>query len=457
MYEKETADRKKLIIVGGGAAGMAVATSVRRHGNYDITVFSSDSHTAYSQCGMPFVLAREIEDFNSLVLRKKEFFEDMDIDLRLNTTVDSIDLEARTVSTGKKTYTFDKLLIATGSRPEVPGNLRSGAELDNVFTLRTLSDGMEIDRAMEKAESIVVIGGGGIGVEIAIAAAKRGLRTFLVNRGTSLLSHNIDPDMAEIVQEHIESLGVSVLTGETPQSINGQNKVESVTIGGEDFPADMVVISTGVWPETELASDAGIEIGSTGGIIVNDHLQVKTKQGFDPDVYAGGECVQLYDFVTGSPMLSQLASTARRMAGTIRDNLVSKPSGFGSIVNPWVAAVAELQVGTVGINTRIAREHGIDIVSGLATGSTRAGYYPGSTRIFVKLLFSNRVLVGAQVIGGEGVKERIDGLSLAIKKKTTVDELLELETCYTPPLSTLKDPMIFAVRGALKKIPGSKK
>jgi NADH oxidase (H2O2-forming) len=140
------------------------------------------------------------------------------------------------------------------------------------------------------------------------------------------------------------------------------------------------------------------------------------------------------------------------MAGVIRDNLISQERSFGPVISPWVAVIGELEVGTVGITSKVASLNGIDIVSGLATGTTSAGYYPGSTQLYIKLLFSDRVLVGAQVIGGKGVKERIDGLSLAISKRTTVEELLELETCYTPPVGTLVDPLTYAAKGALRKM-----
>jgi len=453
MNDIDPADRKKLIIIGGGAVGLAVATSVKRHSDYDVLVFSSDPHASYSQCGIPFVIAGDISDFNSLLLRSREFFEEAGIDLRTGTTVQSIDLANRTVLAEGENYNFDRLVIATGSTPSIPEKLRSGALLENVFTVRTLQDGMRLEKALLKASNTVIIGGGAIGAELAAACSRRGLNTLLVNRSSSLLSHNIDPDMADIVREHLESMGVQVITDYAPQALNGEDIVRSVTIGGKEFPADVVIISAGVKPETELAADAGIMIGPTGGIIINDDLQVKLTDGtYDPDVYCGGECAQLQDLITGRPLLSQLASTARRMAGVIRDNLIEEQSSFGPVISPWVAVIGELEVGTVGITTQVARLNGIDLVSGLATGTTSAGYYPGSTRLYIKLLFRNRILVGAQAIGGKGIKERIDGLSLAISKRTTVDEILNLETCYTPPLGTLVDPLTYAAKGALRKM-----
>jgi NADH oxidase (H2O2-forming) len=453
MNDIDPADRKKLIIIGGGAVGLAVATSVKRHSDYDVLVFSSDSHASYSQCGIPFVIAGDISDFNSLLLRSKEFFEEAGIDLRTGTTVQSVDLANRTVLADGENYNFDRLVIATGSTPSIPEELKAGALLENVFTVRTLQDGIRLEKALLKASNTVIIGGGAIGAELAAACSGRGLNTLLVSRSSSLLSHNIDPDMADIVREHLESLGVQILTDYAPQTLNGEDSVRSVTIGGKEFPAEVVIISAGVKPETKLAADAGIMTGPTGGIIINDDLQVKLTDGtYDPDVYCGGECAQLQDLITGRPLLSQLASTARRMAGVIRDNIIEEHSSFGPVISPWVAVIGELEVGTVGITTQVARLNGIDLVSGLATGTTSAGYYPGSTRLYIKLLFRNRILVGAQAIGGKGIKERIDGLSLAISKRTTVDELLNLETCYTPPLGTLVDPLTYAAKGALRKM-----
>ena len=450
--DEETTQRQKLVIIGGGAVGMAVATHTQRHGNYSVTVISKDTHTAYSQCGMPFVLGGEIKDFDALIVRSPEFFEQMGINVRLNTTVNAIDIDSKTIHVGDEILPFDKLVIATGSRTHIPDNIKPYIKLDNVFTLRTLSDGMNIQNSLETGTDLTIVGSGSIGVEVAASAAKLGINTTLVNRNYSLLSRNIDSDMSEIVRSHLVSMGVDVITDTVPESMNGTTKVESVTIDNNDIPTDIVLISTGVMPETSLAQDAGIEIGESNGIVVNEHLQVKVGDRFHPDVFSSGECAEVYDLTTGEPFVSQLGSTARRMAAVIGDNLCGIHSTFGAITNPWICVAGNLQIGAVGITSQSAGKSGKKVITGISKGLTRAGYYPGGSQIFIKLIFSDRYLVGAQIIAGEGVKERIDGLAFAIKKKATIDEMLEMETCYAPPVSMLIDPIMYAVEDAHKKI-----
>ncbi|MBW6469874.1 MAG: FAD-dependent oxidoreductase [Methanosarcinaceae archaeon] len=451
MYEK-TNSRQKLVIIGGGAAGMAVATHTKRHGNYSITVISKDEHTAYSQCGIPFVLGGEIEDFNELIVKKPEFFEQMGINIRLNTTVNVIDIDSKTIYLGDEILSFDKLVIATGSRTQIPDNIKPNIELDNVFTLRTLSDGMKIQNALKNTDNLTIIGGGSIGVEVAASAAKRGINTTLVNRNYSLLSHNIDPDMSEIVRSYLVSMGVGVITDTVPESINGTATVESVTIDGTDIPTDTVIISAGVLPDTSLARNTQIEIGKSGGIVVDEQLRVKIGDAFHTDVFSGGECAEVYNLITREPFVSQLGSTARRMAAVIADNLCGTPSTFGPIINPWVCVAGDFQIGSVGLTSRIAEKNGENIITGMSKGLTRASYYPEGSQIFIKLIFSDRYLIGAQVIAGEGVKERIDGLAFAIRKRGTIDEMLEMETCYAPPVSMLIDPIMYAIKDAYKKM-----
>lgn len=456
MKEKNIPERKKVIIIGAGAVGMPVATSLKRHSSHSVTIFSTDAHTAYSQCGMPFVIGGKIKDFTTLIQRDDRFFRDMDIDLRLETRVDSINLANKTISSDGEEYQFDRLVIATGSRPRIPEGIK-GTLLKNVFTLRTLSDAMKIEEALKNASGVFIIGGGAIGAELAAATAGRNIHTTLINRSSSILSHNMDPDMADPVQEHLEALGVKVITGHVPESVNGKEKVESVTIAGTDFPADLVIFSAGVIPENELAIKAGIDIGPTGGIIVNKHLQAFVNGKVNPDVYCGGECVEVHEYITGKPMLSQVATTARRMAAIIASNLISTQEEFHPILNPWVAVIGEIQAGSTGLNSREAERNNLKVVTGLAAGSTSAGYYPGGSRIYIKLIFSERYLIGAQVVGGRGVKERIDALTLAIKKKATVEDIKDMETCYAPPVSTVLDPVNFAAKGAMKKMPRAKK
>lgn len=453
MVKREKRQGKKLLIIGGGAVGMAVSTGATRHGNYEVTVISSDKHASYSQCGIPYVFSGEIPNFEQLIVRDLEFFQEMGIKLRLETQVDSIDLTSNTIRIADEKLAFDKLVIATGSKASIPRNIETGTLLKNVFTLRTLSDGMHIAEALKDAKNVVIIGAGFIGCEVAIATARRGIRTSLLSRSNTILSSSLDPDMAETVISYLEREGVEVLTEHTPESLNGEEKITSVTANGREIPADVVLISVGVTPDTSLASEAGIDIGAVGGILTNDKLQVLADGNVIENVFAGGECTQINNFVTGKPMLSQLASTARRMAGVIIDNLADKDIKFNPVVNPWVAVIGDLQIGSVGITTKEAEKQGMRVISGIATGSTHADYFPGAGKIFIKVLFHNRCLVGAQIISTTSTKERIDGLSLAIKRKQTIDELLEMETCYSPVVSTLQDPLLFAVKGAYKKMP----
>ncbi len=250
-------------------------------------------------------------------------------------------------------------MIATGSKASIPRNIETGTLLKNVFTLRTLSDGMHIAEALKDAKNAVIIGAGSIGCEVAIATARRGIRTSLLSRSNTILSSSLDPDMAETVISYLEREGVEVLTEHTPESLNGEEKITSVTANGREIPADVVLISVGVTPNTSLAAETRIDIGTVGGILTNDKLQVLADGNVIENVFAGGECTQINNFVTGKPMLSQLASTARRMAGVIIDNLADKDIKFNPVVNPWVAVVGDLQIGSVGVTTKEAEKQGI--------------------------------------------------------------------------------------------------
>lgn len=445
-------DPVKVVIIGGGACGMAVATKIRRQSDFEIIVVSRDSHTAYSHCGIPFVLGREIESFEKLIVKPQDFFKKNRIDVRLNECASSIDLDLKVVRTGEGTYSFDKLVIATGSLPFIPLTGSTNILPYGVFTLRTLDDGVLFHKALENVEKVCIIGAGTIGIECAAALSRREIKTFLISRSKNLLSRQLDPDISEIIRQHLESLGIEVISGELAVFPKKFWKERKLYVGDRQLPADLVLLASGVRPEISLALEAGIEIGKAGGIIVNEMLQVKAGEEFLPYVYAGGECVEVVDLITGEAKLSQLGTTARHMADIIGNNITGKCTPLGPLANPWVAVAGDLQFGGVGITSREAESHGIKISTGFSRGRTRASYYPGRKDLYIKLLFKDDVLVGAQLAGGEGIKERIDTLSLAIRKKATIRDLIDLETCYAPPVSMLVDPLRPAVKAAIRNI-----
>jgi NADH oxidase (H2O2-forming) len=311
---------------------------------------------------------------------------------------------------------------------------------------------MLLEKALETAEKVCIIGGGTIGIECAAAFARRRIKTILITRSKSLLSRQLDPDMAAIVKECLEALGVEVISGEPMVIPEGFWKERVLQVGNKQIPAHVVLLSIGVKPEVSLALDAGIVIGKAGGIVVNEMLQVKVGDRFLPDVYAGGECVEVTDLITGESRISQLGTTARRMADVIGNNITGKCTALGPIADPWVAVAGDLQFGGVGINSDKAATNGIRLVTGFSQGRTRASYYPGRKDLFIKLLFKDDYLVGAQLIGGEGIKERVDALSLAVTKKATIKDLLDMETCYAPPVSMLVDPLRPAVKAAIRNM-----
>jgi NADH oxidase (H2O2-forming) len=443
---------KKVAIIGAGAVGMTVATYLERHTDYDVLVFTSDTHTAYSQCGMPFVLEGIISDFPDLVIRPPDTFIEMGIDLHLNTEVKHIDAGSQKVISDSGVFEYDHLVIATGSTPFIPPI--PGIYLSGVFTLHTLTDGMNIEAAINNRSKVVVIGADGIGIEVAASLSRRGIDITLIETMPQVLPLTLDPDMASFVEQHLISMGIRVMTGTSVDSVDGQQRVGSVSAGGKILPADVVIVTSGFKPLTSVARKAGYDIGPTGGIVTDERLRAGMNGEFQDNVYSGGECTQVFDLITGSPVISRLGSAARRMALVIGENLAGKDAVYPPTLSPGVVVAGHLVAGSVGITSHTAKVHGINMITGSSRGYTRAGYYPGAMPLFIKLLFSKKKLVGAQVVSGEGVKERIDALSLAIRMNAEVNDLLDWETSYSPPVSMVIDPVTFAADDAKKKMEG---
>lgn len=436
--------KERIVFVGAGGVGLTTAFSLaRKDPDLSITLFSKEQVVAYSQCGMPFVLDGIIGDFDSLVLYGPEVFTDLGLDVRTGTEVTGVDLEKKLVFSSKgDEVPYDKLIICTGAAPFIPPV--PGAELKGVFKLYSLDDGRALDKAMETAKHAVIVGGGPIGMETAPAFLDRGIKLTIVERMPYILPGALDEDMASVVQDYLISKGARIIAGKGVDSINGNDKAESVTVEGEDIKADIVLLSAGIRPNVALAKATGLDIGVTGGIVVDDHFRVKKGGVTLEDVYAAGDCAEVTSLVTGKPVLCAVGSVAGRQSGFLTDILLGKGVPYDGIVCPTVTVIGSLHVGSVGMTGRACSLAGIEPVSFRAKGMTRARYYPGGKKIDIKLVSDGKKIVGGQMIGEEGVGGRINTLTLAIRMGATPEDLARSETCYAPPVSPMIDPLTYA-------------
>ena len=447
----------RVVFIGAGGAGLTAAfIMARKSPDLPITLFSKDNTVAYSQCGMPFVLDGRIESFDKLVLYTPEVFKDLGLDVRTNTTVTGIDLDAKTVSIeGGETLEYGKLVIATGSTPFVPPV--PGVSLNGVRRLLNLDDGRSLAKAMKGIKSAVIVGGGPIGLETAPALLHNRIAVTIVERTPQLMPSALDPDMTKLLEDHIKEMGAAVVTGKGVESINGTEKVESVTVGGETVKADLVLLSAGVRPNVELAKKTGVDIGPAGGIDVDEHFRVKKKGVILDDVLAAGDCVEEVNAITGNKMVCAIGTVANRQARFLAEQLLGNGIPYKPVLCPAVCVIGSLHIGNVGLTTRACEAAGINPISFKAKSFTKARYFPGGKEIDVKLISDGERIVGAQLVGEEGVHGRVNELTLAIHKKMSADELADMETCYAPPVSPMIDPITYAAEMLALKCKRAKK
>ena len=447
--------KRKIIIIGAHAAATDAASAARKTDrSAEITLITNRKVAGYSPCGIPFVLGRHISSFEELIVFPPSYYQMMKIDLRLETTAKKINIEDKTVEIKDKngkgeTLQYDSLILATGAYPFVPRVLREGSEKNGVFTLRTLEDGKRINQALKKANSAVVIGAGLIGLEAAVSFIERGLKTTVVELLPQVLPAMLDRDMARLVQKNLEEKGLNIITGKGVDEILGENNVSGVSIAGEEIPADLVIIATGVIPNVQLAKDAGIKIGETGGIKTNMRMETSVK-----DVYAAGDCAESVNLITKRPMLSQLGTTAVRQGKVAGINAAGGYAVFTGCLGSCVTRLFDLEIGATGLTEFAACRAGIETVAGSITSKTRPDYYPEGKSIRVKILVDKDTerIVGGQIVGGEEVTQRINALSFAIQKQMTVRELAKADTCYAPPLNETWEPMVLAAEIALRRL-----
>ncbi|RLI02939.1 hypothetical protein DRO38_03335 [Candidatus Bathyarchaeota archaeon] len=444
---------RKIIIIGAHAAGTDAASAARKTDrSAEITVITNQKVAGYSPCGIPFVLGRHISSFEDLIVFPPSYYQMMKIDLRLETTAKKINVEDKTVEIEDKngkseTLQYDSLILATGAYPFVPPI--KGRERKGVFTLRTLEDGKRINQALEKAKSAVVIGAGLIGLEAAVSFVERGLKTTVVELLPQVCPAMLDKDTARLVQKHLEEKGLKVVTGKGVDEILGDDHVSGVSVAGEEIPADLVIVATGVRPNVQLAKEAGIAIGETHGIKTNMRMETSVK-----DVYAAGDCAESVNLITKRPMLSQLGTTAVRQGKVAGINAAGGYSVFMGCLGSCVTKLFDLEIGATGLTGFAASRAGIETVAGTITSKTRADYYPGGKPVRVKIIVDKDTerIVGGQIVGGEEVTQRINALSFAIQKQMTVRELAKADTCYAPPVNETWEPMVLAAEIAIRRL-----
>jgi len=445
---------RRIVIIGAHAAGVDAASAARRTDRTaEITLITKQKRAGYSPCGIPFVLGRHIPSFDKLIVFPLSYFRMMKLKLMLETTAKNIDTKNKTVEIRDKTgkqepLHYDSLIIATGAYPFVPPI--KGREKQGIQVLRTIEHGEKIDQAIEEgAKTAVVMGAGLIGLETAVALEERGVRTTVVELLPQTLPTMLDADMAKSVQEMLEQKGINIMVSKGVEEFLGADKVTGIIAGGERINADLIVAAFGVRANTELSKEAGITMGETRGIKTSMRMETNVK-----DVYAVGDCAESINLITKRPTLCQLGTAAVRQAKVAGINAAGGYAVFHGVLGSSVTKFFDTEIGVTGLTEFFAKRAGLDIVVGTISSKTKPEYYPGGLPIKIKLVVEkeSQRIVGAQIIGGEEVTQRINALSFAMQKQMTVRELAKADTAYAPPLNETWEPMVLAAEIALRKL-----
>jgi len=445
---------RRIVVIGAHAAGVDAASAARKTDRTaEITLITDEKYAGYSRCGLPFVIGGHIPSFNSLIVFPPSYFQMMKLNLKTETKVTKIDTGKKTVVTVDKNgnteeLPYDSLIIATGASAFTPPI--KGREKQGILPLRTIEDGQRIDQAIrEGAKTAVVMGAGLIGLETAVALQERGLQVTVVEMLSQVLPAMLDADMAKIVQEMLERRGIRVLTNKPVEEFLGADKVTGIVAGGEQINADLFVSAFGVRANTQLAVDAGIALGETRLIKTNARMETNVK-----DVYAVGDCAESIHIVTQRPTVQQLGTVAVRQGKVAGINAAGGYATFPGVVGSAVTELYDMQIGATGLTETAAKRAGIEVVTGTISSKTKADYYPGALPIRVKLVVEkeSQRIIGAQLVGGEEVTQRINAVSLAIQKQMTVRELAKADTAYAPPLNETWEPLVIAAETVLMKL-----
>lgn len=442
---------KRVLIVGGVAGGATCAARLRRlDETAEIVIFDRGPYISFANCGLPYYVGNVIQDESKLLVASPELFSRrFNIDVRTENEVTAIDREMREIEVRElrteqiRREQYDALVLSPGATPVRPS--LEGVDLPGVFVLRTIPDSRRIREWIEKrqARQAVIAGGGLIGVEMAENLILRGLKVTLIDKMPQVLPR-LDPEMAEPVARHLETNRIELHLGDGVAGFEpgGSGGVLVRTDSGARFATDLVILSAGVRPESNLARAAGLAIGEMGGIRVDESMRTS-----DPNIWAVGDAVEVRDAITGQYCLVPLAGPANRQGRVAADSICGRQARFRGVQTTMVCGFLGMTVAMTGASERVLRSAGI---SGYETvylhPGNHAGYYPGARPLHMKLIFAREDgrILGAQGVGEEGVEKRIDVISMAIQKQATVFDLEECELCYAPQFGAAKDPVNIA-------------
>ena len=456
---------KKIVVIGGVAAGLKAASKARRcDPQAEITVIEKGELISYGACGLPFYLAGKIGDIEELmktpvgVMRNPAYFKAVkNITVLTNTLATSINrkekiVSVKNVSDGtEQDLPYDKLVIATGAKPIKPD--LPGINLGNVFSLWHPFDAKQIRAGLDegKYKDAVIIGAGLVGLEVAEALHMRGLNVSIVEMKDQVFPAFLDQETAGLIEKHIAAKGINFRPGEKVIRFKGEDAVKEVITDKGVIPADLVVLALGVRPNVELAKSAGLAIGATGAIAVDSYMRTS-----DPDIYAGGDCVENTNMVTGQKVFAPMGSTANKHGRVIGENICGGNIPFAGILNTVAVTVLGLNIAKTGLTERDAKALGIEYIATMVAGHDKPHYMAGAKVLSTKLIVEarSRRVLGAQVVGEGDVTKRIDVVAAVLTAKGNLDMLFDIDLCYAPPFNSPIDNIAVAANTLMNKIAG---
>ena len=437
---------QRIVVIGGGAAGIGAAGAAKgTDPSADVRVYTEFEDVGYSPCGIPYVHGREIPDFERLFLATRETYATAGIDIHYETRVISFSTEHKTVLVdGEGEVGYDRLIIATGfdyASPGVPG-----AELGGLYYVKNIRRAIEWDKVLDGVRAAVVVEASPLGLEMVTALCHRGIETHLVDPGAWALSVATDPDIIAPVQDSWQEKGAKLHFNTTLTGFAGQGTIRAVETSAGEISCDLAVVCTKKEANTAVARAGGVRIGSANGIIVDERMHTSAR-----DVWAAGDCVEVPHSVTDIPIQGLSGSHAYAQGKVAGTNAAGGERRYQPVSVPWGMMAGDWMIGGVSFSETLAAALGIPHVIGVAEGISRARYYPGVEKVRVKLLAdpASLRLIGAQMVGREGIKERADFLAMAVRIGITIGELATMENVYSPPIGALNEPIALAAQNLL--------